>query len=65
MDTDLTLSWTNTVLGQLSLTRRLLAWDTCGCNLMPFVQASFKAKKTDTVLIPRSCTEYIQALDVS
>ena len=37
MDTDLTLSWVNTVLGQFSFRRRLLAWDTYECHLMPVV----------------------------
>ena len=38
IDTDLTLSWANTVLGQFSFRRRLLAWDTYECHLMPVVQ---------------------------
>ena len=65
MDTDLTLSWTNTVLGQFSFKRRLLAWDTYECHLMPVVRASLKAKNIDTVMIPGGCTKYIQAPDVS
>ena len=65
MDTDLTVSWTNTVLGQFNFKRRLLAWDTYECHLMPVVGASLKAKKIDTVLIPGGCTKYIQAPDVS
>ena len=32
---------------------------------MPVVQASLKAEKFDTVLIPGGCTKYIQALCVS
>ena len=59
MDTDLTLRWVNTVL------RRLLAWDTYECHLMPFVQKSLKTKKIDAVFVPGGCTKYIQAPDVS
>ena len=55
MDTDLTLSWINSVLGQYSFTRRLLAWDTYEYHLMPVVQASLKAKRIDSVLIPGGC----------
>ena len=65
MDADLTLSWVNMVLGQFSLRRRLLAWDTYECHLMPVVQKSLKTKKIDAVFVPYSCTKYIQAPDVS
>ena len=65
MDTDLTLSWVNTVLGQFSFRRRLLAWDTYECHLMPVVQKSLKTKKIDAVFVPGGCTKYIQAPDVS
>ena len=65
MDTDLTLSWVNTVLGQFSFRRRLLAWDTYECHLMPVVQKSLKTKKIDAVFVPGDCTKYIQAPDVS
>ena len=65
MDTDLTLSWANTVLGQFSFRRRLLARDTYECHLMPIVQKSLQGKKIDTVLVPGGCTKYIQAPDVS
>ena len=65
MDTDLTLGWVNTVLGQFSFRRRLLAWDTYECHLMPVVQKSLQGKKIDTVLVPGGCTKYIQAPDVS
>ena len=63
--TDLTLSWVNTVLGQFSFRRLLLAWDTYECHLMPFVQKSLKTKKIDAVFVPGGCTKYIQAPDVS
>ena len=65
MDTDLTVSWTNAVLGHVSFRRRLLAWDTYEYHLMPIVELSLKTKKIDTVLIPGGCTNYIQAPDVS
>ena len=65
MDTDLTLSWANTVLGQFSFRRRLFAWDTYECHLMPVVQKSLQSKKIDTVLVPSGCTNYIQAPDVN
>ena len=65
MDTDLTLSWANTVFGQFSFRRRLLARDNCECHLMPVVQKSLQGKKIDTVLVPGGCTKYIQAPDVS
>ena len=56
MDTDLTLIWVNTVLGQFSFRRALLAWDTCECHLMAVVQKSLQGKKIDTVLVPGVCT---------
>ena len=65
MDTDLRLSWANTVLGQFSFRRRLLAWDTYECHLMPVVQKSLQGKMIDTVLVPGGCTKCIQAPDVS
>ena len=65
MDTDLTLSWANFVLGQFSFRRRLLAWDTYECHLMPVVQKSLQVKKIDTALVAGGCTKYIQAPDVS
>eukprot|EP00794_Sanderia_malayensis_P014636 gene14636-16155_t len=65
MDTDLILMWINSVLGQFSFRRRLLAWDTYECHLTPAVQASLKSKKMDTAMIPGRCTKYIQAPDVS
>ena len=65
MDTGLTLSWANTVLGQFLFRRRLLAWHTYECHLMPVVQKSHQDKKIDTVLVPGGCTKYIQAPDVS
>ena len=65
MDTDLTLSWVNTVLGQFLFRRRLLAWDTCECHLMPVVQKSLKTKKIHAVFAPGGCTKYIQAPDVN
>ena len=65
MDTDLTLCWANTVLGQFSFRRRLLAWDTYECHLMPVVQKSLHGKKIDTVLVSGGCTKYIQGQGVS
>ena len=65
MDTDLTLTWANTVLGQFSFRRRLLAWDTYECHVMSVVQKSLQGKKIGAVLVPGGCTKYIQAPDVS
>ena len=64
VDTDLTLSWTNTVLRQFSFSCRLLAWDTNECHLMPVVQKSLQGKKIGPVLVPGGCTKYMQAPDV-
>ena len=54
MNTNLTLAWANSVLGQFSFRRRLLAWDTYECHLHPTVQSSLKAKKIDTAIIPEA-----------
>ena len=62
MDTDLTLSWANTVLEQFSFRRRLLAWDTYECHLMSVVQKSLQGKKIDTVLVHGGCIKYIQGI---
>ena len=45
MDTNLTITWSNTVLGKLCFRRRLLAWDTYKCHLQLPVQASLKPKR--------------------
>ena len=65
MDTELTVTWTNTVLSHFSYKRRLLAWDTYECHVVPNVTASLKSRKVDSVLMPGGCTKYIQAPDVS
>ena len=45
MDTNLKITWSNTVLGQLCFRRRLLSWDTYKCHLQLSVQASLKPKR--------------------
>ena len=64
MNRELTVDWTNTVLGTFSIGRRLLAWDSYECHMCDEVVTSFIAKKIDHVIIPGGCTKFIQAPDV-
>ena len=65
MDTELTHTWINSVLGAFSFNRRLLAWDSFECHIEDSVTDSLKSKKIDRVIVPGGCTKYIQAPDVS
>ena len=65
MDNDLTVNLTNTVLGHFSFQRRLLAWETYECHMMPVIEQSRKGKKINIVMIPGGWTKIIQAPDVS
>ena len=65
MDTELTRTWINSVLGAFSFNRRLLAWDSYECHLVDSITDSLKSKKIDRVIVPGGCTKYIQAPDVS
>ena len=65
MNTDLTHQYINSVLGAFCFKRRLLAWDTYQCHLVPSVTESLHAKKISVALVPGGCTKYIQGPDVS
>ena len=65
MNTALTHSWINKVLGTFSFTRRYLVWDSYECHIEDSIKSSLNAKKTDVSIVPVGCTKYIQAPDVS
>ena len=45
--------------------RRLLAWDAFRCHLTPEIGAILSGSHVDTIIVPRGCTKFIQAADVS
>ena len=65
MNTALTHSWINKVLGTFSLTRPCLVWDSFECHIEDSVKSSLNAKKIDASIVPGGCTKYIQAPDMS
>ena len=65
MNTELTHTWKNEVLGTFSLHRRYLAWDLYECHIEDTVKSSLLAKKIDVSIVQGWCTKYIQAPDVS
>ena len=65
MNTALTHSWINKVLGIFCFTRRYLVWDSYECHIKDSVKSSLNAKKIDVSIVPGGCTKYIQAPDVS
>ena len=65
MNTALTHSWINKVLGTFSFTRRYLVWDSYECHIEDSVKSSLNAKKIDVSIVPGGCTKYIKAPDVS
>ena len=64
MNEGLNLIWADKVLGKFSFGRRLLASDSFSCHIMDSVKHKVKENNTDMVLVPGSCTKYIQAPDV-
>ena len=65
MSEELTVSLVKGVLGQFSFTRRMLAWDSFRCHVLDSVKQELNRAKIDPVIVPRGCTKYIQAPDVS
>ena len=65
MNTALTHSWINKVLGIFSFTRRYLVWDSYECHIEDSVKFSLNAKNIDVSIVPGGCTKYIQAPDMS
>ena len=65
MNEDLTLQYVESVIGKFSFTSRLLAWDSFECHLMDSVKKQLNDSKVDWIIIPRGCTKYLQAPDVS
>ena len=65
MNTELTHTWVNKVLGTFSFSRRYLVWDSYECQIEDSVISSLNAKKIDVSIVPGGCTKYIQAPDVS
>ena len=64
MNEELTLVWTEKVLGKFSFGRRLLSWDSFECHMMDSVKEAVKTSNSDLVIVPGGCTKYIQAPDV-
>ena len=65
MNTALTHSWINKVLGTFSFTQRYLVWDSYECHIQDSVNSTLNAKKIDVSIVPGGCTKYVHAPDVS
>ena len=65
MNEDLTRDWVQGVLGKFSFTRRMLAWDSFKCHITDSIKQELAQSKINPVIVPRECTKYIQAPDVS
>ena len=52
MNTELTVDWTNTVLGTFPVGRRLLAWDSYECQMCDEVVTSFIIKRNNVSIRP-------------
>ena len=61
MNTELTHTWVNKVLGTLSFRGRYLVWDSNERHIEDTVKFSLQAKKIDVSIVPGGCTQYIQA----
>ena len=59
----LTLCWWNEILGQFSLSKQLLAWDSFKDHLTYDAKRSLKFSKTLTVIFPSGWAKCIQAWD--
>lgn len=58
MNEELTVSWVKGILGQFSLTRRMLAWDSFRCHVLDSVKQELNCAKIDPVIVPGGCTKY-------
>lgn len=65
MNEELTLNWVKGFLGAFSFNRRLLAWDSCECNMMHSVKKVLHQINVDQVIVPAGCTKHVHAPDVS
>ena len=64
MNEALTLRWCDEVVGMISFTKRLSAWDSYVAHMTDNVKKRLIQSKIESVIIPDGCTEYIQAPDV-
>ena len=62
MNEELTTIWVKRVLGDFSLNRRFLAWDSYECHMTESVRNDLKEMNVDSVIILRGCTEYIMEI---
>lgn len=65
MNTELTHTWVNKVLGTLSFRCCYLVWDSHECHIEDTVKSPLHAKKIDVSIVAGGCTKYVQARDVS
>ena len=65
MNTELTHVWIGSVLGSVTFTRCLLAWDSFECHTEGSVASSLKSKSIDVEVCSGGYTKYTQAPDVS
>ena len=52
------------IVGSSMFGKRLLAWDSYRCHISDATKKQLKKLQIDTAVIPRGCTEFIQAPDV-
>ena len=59
---NLTIEYTQKVLGTSSFGRRFLAWDSCKWNVGSYVVASLTSFNIDQAIIPGACTSLFKCL---
>ena len=65
MDKSLTEDFLRRVLGPLAFGKRLLVWDSFKCHLSEETKAVLAELRVYNAVVPRGCTKYVQAPDVS
>ena len=64
MNDSLTIDYLRTIVGTLSLNKRLMVWDAYRCHTSTAVKAECARLKVLTSIISGGCTKFIQAADV-
>ena len=64
MNEELTLCWSNEILGQFSFCKWLPAWDSYEAHLTDNVKNALTKSKIETMIVPGGYTKYIKAPDV-
>ena len=65
MNEESTLRWYDEVLGQFKFQKRLLAWDPFEAHITDEIKRKLTTSKTESLIVSRGCTKYIQAPDLA